>query len=484
MNNYLKNNFMHDFLASLVVFLVALPLCLGIAIASGVPPIYGLLSGIVGGIVVGSFTGSPLQVSGPAAGLAVMVFEVVNKFGLSGLATIALLAGIFQIIGYFLKVGNYFKAVSPAVVKGMLSGIGVLIFASQFHVMLDHAPKSTGTENILTIFEAFTAIFSEGGIQHTYAATIGLITLVLLIGWNLVKDKIKLPIPAPLIAIVVASLVANVAGLQIKYIEIPDNILSGISIDFGTMWSSLDLNMVFSGLAIALVATTETLLCVSAVDSIKKGHKSDYNQELLAQGIGNTIAGLIGAIPITGVIVRSSANVEFGGRTKGATIMHGMWLVIFLFLASSLLEFIPTSALAAILVYTGYKLVDVKVTKKMVEFGKSEVFIYFVTIVSIVTINLLYGVLIGYALSLLQLVYRLNNFQIKKTTKDGQTVIEAHGVMTFLSLPKVSEEIDNSMKEENKTKVCLQNVDYMDSASKDYLDLLKTNNSDKLDIHH
>lgn len=483
MNNYLKKDFLHDFLASLVVFLVALPLCLGIAIASGVPPVYGLLSGVVGGLIVGSMTGSPLQVSGPAAGLAVMVFEVVEKFGLSGLGIITLVAGVFQIIGYFLKVGNYFKAVSPSVVKGMLSGIGVLIFASQFHVMLDHAPKSTGTENILTMFDAFTDIFASGGVQHTYAATIGLITLIILVGWNLVREKLNLPIPAPLMAIVLSSIVANVAGLHIQYVDIPDDIFSSMSFDFTSIWTSLNIDMILSGLAIALVATTETLLCVSAVDSIKKGHKSDYNKELLAQGIGNSIAGLVGAIPITGVIVRSSANVEFGGRTKGSTILHGLWLVIFLFFASKFLEFIPTSALAAILVYTGYKLVDVKVTNKMIKFGKSEVAIYLVTIISIVTINLLYGVIIGYALSLLQLIYKLNNFEIKKTkNSEGETVIEAHGVMTFLSLPKVSEEIDNSLKQENKTKVCLENVKYMDSASKEYIDLLKSNNSENIDI--
>jgi MFS superfamily sulfate permease-like transporter len=482
---YSREDFFHDFLASLVVFLVALPLCLGIAIASGVPPIVGLLAGVIGGLVVGSITGSPLQVSGPAAGLAVMVFEVVTEHSLAGLGVICVMAGLFQILGYFLKLGNYFKAVSPAVVKGMLSGIGVLIFASQFHVMLDHAPKSSGTQNILTIPQAVLDIFGTGGIQHTYAATIGIITLMVLVGWNFVKDKIKLPVPAPLIAIVLAAVISNMAGLNIKYIEIPDNILAGISIDFGQMWATLNWKMVISGLAIALVATTETLLCVSAVDSIKKGHKSDYNQELLAQGIGNTLAGFIGAMPITGVIVRSSANVEFGGRTKGATIMHGLWLVFFLFIASQLLEFIPTAALAAILVYTGYRLVDVRVAKKFAEFGRSEVFIYVATIVAIVTINLLYGVLIGYALSLLQLLYRLNHFELNVIKQDGKTKIEAHGVLTFLSLPKISEAVDRIISKDShtddKATLCLNNVRYMDSASKDYIDQLKNNNSD--DIH-
>ena len=477
-----KETLAHDFLASIVVFLVALPLCLGIAIASGVPPVYGLLAGVIGGLVVGSFTGSPLQVSGPAAGLAVMVFEIVQQHGLAGLSIICIFAGLFQVAGAFLKLGNAFKAVSPAVVKGMLSGIGVLILASQFHVMLDHAPKASGTENLITMPAALIDIFDKAqGMQHIQAATLGLITLILLVTWNIFRHRVKLPIPSPLIAIVATSLIAYFAKLGVNFIEIPDNILSELSFNLGSAFSNFSWELLFSGLAIALVATTETLLCVSAVDSIKDGHKSDYNRELLAQGIGNTLAGIIGAMPITGVIVRSSANVEFGGRTKASTIMHGIWIAAFLFLFSSVLGYIPRSALAAILVYTGWKLIDVKATKTFFEFSKFEAFIYVTTIVAIVSINLLYGVMIGYALSLLYLVYKLNHFETD-SKEDGDNVeINAHGVATFLSLPKLSKQIDGYLSG-GKREVILNfsQVRYVDTATREYIDNLKTNSNGRL----
>lgn len=481
--NYNKNDFMHDFLASMVVFLVALPLCLGIALASGVPPIVGLMAGIIGGLAVGSFTGSPLQVSGPAAGLAVMVFEVVDSHGIAALAVVCFVAGISQLIGSFFKVGQLFKAVSPAVVKGMLSGIGLLIFASQFHVMLDHKPRSSGTENLLTIPQAFIDIFSpKFPVQHEHAATIGLITLLCLVGWNMIKDKIKLPVPAPLIAIVVASLIANTAGLGINFISIPENLLDGLSFNLIEGLKNINGELIFAGIGMGLVATTETLLCVTAVDTMKPDHKSDYNQELMAQGIGNTLAGIIGAMPITGVIVRSSANLEFGGRTRMSTILHGGWLVLFLFLFSNVLAYIPTSALAAILVFTGYKLFDVKAFRKFnQEFGKSEVFIYVATIVCIVSINLLYGVIIGYGLSLLQLVYKLNDFKIQTKQENGVLKVELHGAMTFLTLPKLSKQIDEKLAvHSGNVEVDTRQVSFMDSASHEYLDVLNKNVGEKL----
>lgn len=483
-----KDNFMHDFLASIVVFLVALPLCLGVAIASGVPPIYGLLSGVIGGLIVGSFTGSPLQVSGPAAGLAVMVFEIVQKHGLAGLSVICFFSGLFQIIGAFSKLGNAFKAVSPAVVKGMLSGIGVLILASQFHVMLDHAPKASGTENILTMPKALIDIFDISlGMQHIHAATLGLIAMGILVTWNIFRHRVKLPIPSPLIAIIATSLIAYFSKLQVNFIEIPENIFGELSFNLSGIASSFNLEMILGGLAIALVATTETLLCVSAVDSVKEGHKSNYNKELLAQGIGNTIAGLIGAMPITGVIVRSSANIEFGGRTKASTIMHGVWIAAFLFLFSEVLSFIPRSALAAILVYTGFKLIDFKATKKFFEFNKFEAVIYLATIGSIVTINLLYGVLIGYGLSLLHLIYKLNHLEVeveinKKEEASNVININAHGVATFLSLPSLSKEIDQGLSKASGGVVLnFTNVRYVDTATKEYIENLQSNSKGKFE---
>ncbi|MBD65401.1 MAG: SulP family inorganic anion transporter [Halobacteriovoraceae bacterium] len=480
----LKRNISHDFLASLVVFLVALPLCLGIALASGVPPIVGLLAGIIGGLVVGPLTGSPLQVSGPAAGLAVMVYEVVNVHGLEALAIVCLIAGVTQVIGFFFKTGIYFKAVSPAVVKGMLSGIGLLIFASQFHVMLDHAPKSTGTMNLITIPQAIIDIFADDfPIQHIQAAVIGIITLFILGSWSYMRDKIKLPIPAPLVAVVVVSLIANMSGLSINFIELPDNLLQGMNFLSFNSLSTINLDIVLAGIGMALVATTETLLCVTAVDTMKPDHKSDYNKELFAQGVGNSVAGIIGAMPITGVIVRSSANVEFGGRTKASTIMHGLWLVLFLFFFSELLSYIPTSALAAVLVYTGYRLFDIKALKKFSEFGKFEVFIYVATIFCIVTINLLYGVIIGYILALLQLIIKLNQLEFETSKSKTEVTVNFKGAMTFLSLPKVSEHFNNLLDDHSGDVIVdTTDIKFMDSASHEFLGQLSKNNGDRVKL--
>ena len=258
--------------------------------------------------------------------------------------------------------------------------------------------------------------------------------------------------------------------------------MDGLSFNLMDSLKSINAELIIAGIGMGLVATTETLLCVTAVDTMKPDHKSDYNRELLAQGIGNTLAGIIGAMPVTGVIVRSSANLEFGGRTKASTILHGIWLVLFLFLFSEVLSYIPNSALAAILVYTGYKLFDVKAFRKFNDqFGKFEVFIYLATIVSIVSINLLYGVLIGYALSLLQLVYKLQEFHVEIVNNDGILKVELKGSMTFLSLPKLSEKMDKEIEgHEGEIHVDTQGVKFMDSASHEYLDVLNKNVGDKL----
>ena len=474
-NNYNKNLFLKDLLSSTVVFLVALPLCMGIALASGVPPIVGLLSGIIGGVVIGIFTGSPLQVSGPAAGLAVIVYELVQSEGLGGLAMITLFAGIFQIIFSFLRMGPLFRAISPSVVKGMLAGIGVLIFSSQFHVMLDDAPKSNGFENLITIPGAFLSVFDASkGVQHIEAGMIGLITIFIIIAWNYVRDKQwKNPIPAPLIAIVAAGIITYAAKIDINLVKIPSNLFGTMSEGF--MWNSFagfKLAYVWEGMIVAFIATTETLLCVTATDKMKVGHNSNYNKELLAQGIGNSIAGILGAIPITGVIVRSSANVDSGGETRGATIMHGMWLLIVLFIFPQLLAFIPKAALAAILVYIGYKLVDFKAVRKFAEYGRSEAAIYVITIGGVVFINLLAGVVIGFGLSLVKLLWKVHSGNVEHTEDDNESRFIFHGEFSFVNLPRVA----NILETKNiKKKLILDmsSVSYMDHAIDELIEGLK-----------
>lgn len=472
---YNKESFLKDLLSSTVVFLVALPLCMGIALASGVPPIVGLLSGIIGGVVIGAFTGSPLQVSGPAAGLAVIVYELVQAEGLAGLAMITLFAGLFQILFSFLKAGPLFRAISPSVVKGMLAGIGVLIFSSQFHVMLDDAPKENGFMNIITIPSAILKVFDANlGINHIEAGMIGMLTIFIIIAWNYVRDnQWKNPVPAPLVAILAAAGITYGAHIDIKLVEIPSNLMATLSEGF--MWNvpfQFKLAYIWEGLIVAFIATTETLLCVTATDKMKVGHKSDYNQELLAQGIGNSIAGVLGAIPITGVIVRSSANVDSGGETRGSTIMHGMWLLILLFIFPQVLAFIPKAALAAILVYIGYKLVDVKAVKTFSEYGKSEAAIYIVTIAGVVFINLLAGVVIGFALSLVKLLWQVHSGHVEHTENETESKFIFTGEFSFVNLPRVAHILE-SKNINKKLVIDMSGVSYMDHAMDELIDGLK-----------
>lgn len=463
----LKKNLGNDFLASFVVFLVALPLCMGIALASGVPPILGIISGAIGGIVVGSITGSPIQVSGPAAGLAVMVFEVVQKQGMAALAIILVIAGLFQIISSIIKLGPLFRAISPAVIKGMLAGIGVLILCSQFHVMLDDLPRSSGVQNLITIPAAMLSIFDwSSGVQHVYAAGIGILTIAVIIIWNIIRTKINSKLPAPLLAIVVAVAVSYFAGLPIKTVDVPTDLFGSLQEYF--IWNQTftwDWNYLLEGIAMGFIATTETLLCVTAIDQVT-GMRSKYNKELFAQGIGNTLAGLLGVLPITGVIVRSSANAEAGGKTKVSTIFHGVLLIVSLWFFPGVLALIPTSALAAILVYIGYKLVKVADMKNLFSFEKTELGIYLATIIGIVTINLLYGVLIGFGLAILKLLWQLHQVQIDEIiSEDGKKYnVKIKGSASFLTIPKIAEALESIPNEAEEIVLDFYNVFYMDHA--------------------
>ena len=391
-------HFREDFLASIVVFLVALPLCIGIAVAVGVSPARALLTGIIGGIVVGFFAGSPLQVSGPAAGLFVIVADLLAKgresfiskmgggegvaegeavaYSLMVLGTSVFLAGLIQIVAGRLKLGRWFRAVSPAVIKGMLAGIGILILVSQFHVMLDHVAlwhgekAHGGLQYLATIPEAIMKCFSDDTtINHHLAALTGILTIACLVIWPMIAPKKLRLLPAALVGIIVATLFAAIAGLDIQMLDVSTNMFEETTLPTSFTWFQLlfDPMVITGAIVIALVASAETLLCATAVDQLHSGVRTDYDKELTAQGLGNVLCGLIGALPMTGVIVRSSANVNSGGKTRLSAILHGFWLLIFVVALPFILAYIPRAALGALLVYIGFKLVNFKQIKA---FGK------------------------------------------------------------------------------------------------------------------
>ncbi len=597
-----------DFLASIVVFLVALPLCMGIAIASGVPVAAGLITGIVGGLVVGWFSGAPLQVSGPAAGLTVIVYDLVQHHGLEVLGIAVLIGGALQLIAGLLRYGGWFRAVSPAVIHGMLAGIGVLILSSQFHVMVDDAPKGSGLKNLLSIPEAiqkglplpelgtieertsrrdllqqFGSLHeqqvqlrelageripvtlqepdqsqitlplpdksqleplatmqqeladrldalvlqldakgvsekvrdparlkeatteslkqsrialsdlrdghaervraSQTNVQHTledvlaelknhdWAAKIGLLTIFALLLWKVfVPTRLKL-IPAPLVAVVVATAATAMLKLPVLYVEVPDNLWNEIHFPSLTVLQSVPLRVVLqAGVVLAVVASAETLLCATAVDQMQSHTRTRYDKELAAQGIGNMICGLLGALPMTGVIVRSSANVDAGARTHLSTILHGVWLLVFVSMLAFMLRMIPTAALAAMLVYTGYKLINVKAIKELQKYGWGELVIYAATLGTIVCTDLLTGVLTGVALSALKLLHRFSRLNVRLEVDEEQQVanLMLEGAATFVRLPLLAAELERVPKNV-ELRVDFENLDYIDHACLDLL---------------
>lgn len=470
-NEYIKVNLRKDILSSLVVFLVALPLCMGIAIASGVPPILGLLSGIIGGVIVGTFTGCPLQVSGPAAGIAVMVFEFVDKFGLPSMVPLGIIVGLFQLAVNVFKLAEYFKAISPALIKGLLSAIGLLILVSQVHVAFDALPKSSGLQNLIHIPKSFyTLVLLEGGGRIAFGIT--LLTLVAIVLWMTFAKKLSKILPAPLFAILVVGAGAHLFGLDIKFIDIPANVLDGLYILNENSFSEVTFGMIFAAIAIAFVATAETLLSVTAVDKLSDLPNSNYNQEIKAQGIGNLCAGFLGALPITGVIVRSSANVESGGRTRGATIFHGLWLFALTFFFTDVLALIPVSALAGILIFVGWRLLDPKGIAALFKKSRNEAIVFTITFILIVSVDLLTGVIVGFVASLAVLAFRLSRLEIEKIENDHEIRIRFSGRASFLQVPQVSDALSQDSGDK-KFIVDLTNLQFMDLAIEEQIDSWK-----------
>ena len=431
-----------DFAASIVVFLVAMPLCMGIAIASGAPPEKGLITGIIGGIVVGALSGSPLQVSGPAAGLAVIVFELIRDFGLTALGPILILAGAIQFAAGVLKVGGWFRAISPAVVHGMLAGIGVLIVVGQFHVLFDAKPLASGLANLTAMPGRLLGLSPDRMWEATELAfAIGLITIVGMIGWEKVRpEKLKL-VPGALIGVLLGTLTAFVLGLPVTRVDVPSNIANAIvpPNDLIGMWSNPAI--LIAAVAIAFIASAETLLSAAAVDKMHNGVRTDYNKELRAQGVGNFLCGAAGALPMTGVIVRSSANVQAGAMTRASAIMHGVWILAFVAALPFVLTEIPMASLAAVLVVTGWRLVHVgHVASLLKNYGVLPALIWAATLITVVSVDLLTGVLVGIALSMLELIPHIRGLKLRvHAAKDGEAhAIRLDGVASFFSLPKLS----------------------------------------------
>lgn len=462
-----QGSFSQDLLASFVVFLVALPLCMGIAIASGAPPGAGLLAGIIGGIVVGSLSGCPLQVSGPAAGLAVIIYELIQKHGFAMLGPIVVVAGLIQILAGVLKVGQFFRAIAPAVVYGMLAGIGVLIFAAQFHVMVDDSPRENGIRNLLAIPEAiYKGVLPVDGSVHHIAALIGIVTIATLLLWTkFAPRKIKW-VPGALVGVVAGTVLAKVLGTPISFVNIPESLFSGIQLPTLEMFGKMsEWHLLLAALTLAFVASAETLLSATAVDQMHEGPRTNYDRELLSQGVGNTLCGLVGGLPITGVIVRSATNVAAGAKTRRSAMLHGLWLLVLVAAAPGVLRMVPTASLAAVLVYTGYKLVNPANIRRLVSYGGMPVAIYAVTVVMIVATDLLTGIIAGLVVSLANVIYARSHMSIKVKHDSARRRFDVHlhGAATFIRMPKLMDTLDQ-LPADADVHVHIRDLDYIDHA--------------------
>lgn len=440
MTRFLPSTLAQDLPASFVVFLIAVPLGLGIAIASGAPPELGLITGIVGGVLVGALAGSPLQVSGPAAGLAVIVFELIRDVGLSALGPILILAGLIQLVAGISKIGQWFRAISPAVVHGMLAGIGVLIVASQIHVILDAKPQASGLANIVAAPAAYFGLFALDGSKAEAAFIVGLVTIFALVAWEMARpERFKL-LPGALVGVLAGTGVAALLALPVTHVTIPSDILSSIRIPgFADLARLTEPKILVLAFAVAFIASAETLLSASAVDRMHDGPRTNYNRELSAQGVGNMVCGLLGALPMTGVIVRSSANVQAGAATRWSAILHGVWILGAVALLPWMLQAIPMAALAGVLIVTGVRLVSLQHAKHLFEsYGILPAAIWAVTFATVIATDLLTGVLVGIGLSLVELLPWIKRLRLqvkRETTDDGSIELTLGGTATFVQLP-------------------------------------------------
>ncbi|MFB6893991.1 SulP family inorganic anion transporter [Kitasatospora sp. NPDC056327] len=460
-----------DLPASLVVFLVALPLCVGVAVASGVPAELGLVTGIVGGLVTGMLPGSSLQVSGPAAGLTVLVFAAVQDHGLAALGVITAVAGLLQLAMGAARLGRLFRAISVSVVQGMLAGIGLVLIAGQLYALADAKGPAGGPAKIAGIPGLIADV--AGDSRALAAAAIGAGTIAVLVLWPRLPARVRV-VPAPLAAVAAATAVTALFDLPVARVEVAG--LAGVidlpgASDLAALGS---VGVLGTALAFALIASAESLFSAAAVDRLHDGPRTDYDRELLAQGVGNTLCGLLGALPMTAVIVRSAANVQAGARTKASRVLHGVWLLLFAALFPAALSAIPLAALAGVLVHAGGKLVPVRTLRPLWRADRGEAAILAVTAIAIVVTNLLEGVLLGLLLAVLKSAWDTSHLQVAVTElPDGPVRVTLHGNATFLRLPRLLETLEGleGLPADRPVRLDLSGLRHLDHACRSALEL-------------
>ena len=482
-----------DFPASIVVFFVAIPLCLGIALASGAPLFSGLIAGIIGGIVVGAISGSSLGVSGPAAGLAAIVLAAISNLGYENLLLAVVIGGFIQIGFGLLKAGIIGYYFPNSVIKGMLTGIGIIIILKQIPHFFGYDSDPQGDWAFFQVDgeNTFSEIFNMVNNISPGATLIAVIGMTILILWEAVlskKGKFFKLVQGPLVAVVAGivyylltkdSETMGIASDNLVNVPVPDSFDSFVgqfTLPSFKMIGTMEIWI--TGFTIALVASLETLLCVEATDKLDP-HKrtTPTNRELFAQGTGNVMSGLIGGLPITQVIVRSSANIQSGGQTKMSAILHGFLLLISVVIIPNILNYIPLSVLAAILFLVGYKLAKPALFVQMYQAGWKQFVPFIVTIVGIVFGDLLIGISLGLVVGIFVILiksYQNSYFLHIENVGNGSKTIKMRLAeeVTFINKGAILKEL-NKLEENSYLIMDVTNTKYLDSDIIEILDDFK-----------
>lgn len=495
MNSYMFKTLKNDIPASIVVFFVALPLCLGIALASGAPLFSGLIAGIVGGIIVGFLSGSQIGVSGPAAGLAAIVLTAITALGgWENFLVAVVLGGVIQLLFGVLRFGIIAYYFPSSVIKGMLTGIGIIIILKQipYFFGIDKNPEgdfaflqvdgeNTLTELLKTLNALLSGNFDKG------ATIIAIVAMAILILWSNVlsnKGKFFQLVQGPLVAVVagiVYFLLTRDSSLALSSehlvsVPVPESFSDlKAQLAFPNFSVITRTDVIITGFTIALVASLETLLCVEATDKLDPQKRvTPTNRELLAQGTGNIVSGLIGGLPITQVIVRSSANIQSGGRSKASAIIHGFLLLISVMTIPHILNYIPLSVLAAVLFIVGYKLAKPKLFKQMYELGWKQFIPFVVTVAGIVFTDLLTGIGMGLAVGIVVILiksYQNSHFLHIEDKSNGKHKIKMTLAeeVTFFNKGAILKELD-SLPRDTYLELDVRDTRYLDNDIIEILD--------------
>ncbi|MGW3493984.1 bifunctional SulP family inorganic anion transporter/carbonic anhydrase [Streptomyces sp. NPDC001020] len=422
-----------DLSASIAVFLIALPLSLGIALATGAPLQSGLVAAAVGGLVVGRLGGSPLQVSGPAAGLTVVTADLIHHYGWRTTCAVTVLAGFAQLGLGCLRVARTALAVSPAIVHGMLAGIGVTIAVAQLHIVLGGTPQSAVSDNL-------RALPAQLARLHPAAVSMSALTLVVLLVWPRLPGRtgrFLRKVPAALVAVTAATATASLTGLTLPKVDLP----SWRSHAPAGLPEGPVLGIAAAVLTITLVCSVQSLLGAVAVDKLAAGRhphlgRSDLDRELLGQGAANIVSGALGGLPLAGVAVRSSANVHSGAISRNSTMLHGVWVVVAALLMVPALELIPLASLAALVMAVGVQMVSLHHIRTVTR--HREVVVYAVTTLGVVFLGVLQGVMLGVAVAVVVALHRLARTRITYEEKREVHYVRVRGQLTFLAVPRLS----------------------------------------------